>query len=143
MAKEKKINVIGMDVFQTAAVKRNYQNVKPLIKQRNKLEEKIQELSKELTIKKSQIEANDQHTMMITKDTCGFALTSEQTIWFLDHPDEFESFKAAHNVAGDDNGEGADAETIVPPSTEDQPGSDYDKDAEEAAEEDNNETPFE
>jgi putative aldouronate transport system substrate-binding protein len=43
MAKEKKINVIGMDVFQTAAVKRNYANVKPLIKERNKMEEKIAE----------------------------------------------------------------------------------------------------
>ena len=62
MAKEKKINVIGMDVFQTAAVKRNYANVKPLIKERNKMEEKIAELTKNLEIKKAQIAANDQHT---------------------------------------------------------------------------------
>ena len=68
MAKEKKINVIGMDVFQTAAVKRNYQNVKPLIKERKKMEEKIAELTKNLEIKKAQIAANDQHTGMITKE---------------------------------------------------------------------------
>ena len=76
MSKEKKINVIGMDVFQTAAVKRNYMNVKPLIKERNKMEEKIAELSRNLEIKKAQIAANDQHTGMITKETCGIALTS-------------------------------------------------------------------
>ena len=80
MSKEKKINVIGMDVFQTAAVKRNYQNVKPLIKERKKMEEKIAELSKNLEIKKAQIAANDQHTGMITKETCGIALTSEQVM---------------------------------------------------------------
>jgi hypothetical protein len=96
MSKEKKINVIGMDVFQTAAVKRNYMNVKPLIKERNKMEEKIAELSKNLEIKKAQIAANDQHTGMITKETCGIALTSEQVMWFLEHPEEFADFKAAH-----------------------------------------------
>ena len=96
MSKEKKINVIGMDVFQTAAVKRNFMNVKPLIKERRKIEEKIVELTKNLEIKKAQIEANDQHTGMITKETCGIALTSEQVMWFLEHPEEFEGFKAAH-----------------------------------------------
>ena len=99
MSKEKKINVIGMDVFQTAAVKRNFMNVKPLIKERRKMEEKIAELTKNLEIKKAQIEANDQHTGMITKETCGIALTSEQVMWFLDHPEEFEAFKAAHMPA--------------------------------------------
>ena len=98
MAREKKINVIGMDVFQTAAVKRNYANVKPLIKERNKMEEKIAELTKNLEIKKAQIAANDQHTGMITKETCGIALTSEQVMWFLEHPEEFEAFKSAHGV---------------------------------------------
>ena len=95
MSKEKKINVIGMDVFQTAAVKRNYMNVKPLIKERVKMEEKIAELSKNLEIKKAQIAANDQHTGMITKETCGIALTSEQVMYYLEHPEEFEAFKAS------------------------------------------------
>ena len=85
-----------MDVFQTAAVKRNFMNVKPLIKERRKMEEKIAELTKNLEIKKAQIEANCQHTGMITKETCGIALTSEQVMWFLEHPEEFETFKAAH-----------------------------------------------
>ena len=98
MAKEKKINVIGMDVFQTAAVKRNYANVKPLIKERKKMEDKIAELTKNLEIKKAQIAANDQHTGMITKETCGIALTSEQVMWFLEHPEEFDAFKASHGV---------------------------------------------
>lgn len=108
MSKEKKINVIGMDVFQTAAVKRNYQNVKPLIKERKKMEEKIAELSKNLEIKKAQIEANDQHTGMITKETCGIALTSEQVMWFLEHPEEFEAFKAAHRADDSKAGEGTE-----------------------------------
>ena len=105
MAKEKKINVIGMDVFQTAAVKRNYANVKPLIKERKKMEEKLAELTKNLEIKKAQIAANDQHTGMITKETCGIALTSEQVMWFLEHPEEFEAFKAAHGVDDSQAGE--------------------------------------
>ena len=104
MSKEKKINVIGMDVFQTAAVKRNYQNVKPLIRERKKMEEKIAELTKNLEIKKAQIAANDQHTGMITKETCGIALTSEQVMWFLEHPEEFEAFKAAQ-LGSDSNSE--------------------------------------
>ena len=108
MAKEKKINVIGMDVFQTAAVKRNYANVKPLIKERKKMEEKIAELTKNLEIKKAQIAANDQHTGMITKETCGIALTSEQVMWFLEHPEEFEAFKAAHGVDDSQAGEGTE-----------------------------------
>jgi hypothetical protein len=108
MAKEKKINVIGMDVFQTAAVKRNYANVKPLIKERNKMEEKIAELTKNLEIKKAQIAANDQHTGMITKETCGIALTSEQVMWFLEHPEEFEAFKTAHGVDDSQAGEGTE-----------------------------------
>ena len=109
MAKEKKINVIGMDVFQTAAVKRNYANVKPLIKERKKMEEKIAELTKNLEIKKAQIAANDQHTGMITKETCGIALTSEQVMWFLEHPEEFEAFKAAHGVDDSQAGKGTEA----------------------------------
>lgn len=113
MAKEKKINVIGMDVFQTAAVKRNYANVKPLIKERNKMEEKIAELTKNLEIKKAQIAANDQHTGMITKETCGIALTSEQVMWFLEHPEEFDAFKAAHGV-----GESQEETTEEKPSEE-------------------------
>jgi hypothetical protein len=113
MAKEKIINVIGMDVFQTAAVKRNYANVKPLIKERNKMEEKIAELTKNLEIKKAQIAANDQHTGMITKETCGIALTSEQVMWFLEHPEEFEAFKAAHGV-----GESQEETTEEKPSEE-------------------------
>ena len=105
MAKDKKINVIGMDVFQTAAVKRNYANVKPLIKERKKMEEKLAELTKNLEIEKAQIAANDQHTGMITKETCGIALTSEQVMWFLEHPEEFEAFKAAHGVDDSQAGE--------------------------------------
>ena len=103
MSKEKKINVIGMDVFQTAAVKRNYANVKPLIKERKRMEDKIAELTKNLEIKKAQIAANDQHTGMITKETCGISLTSEQVMWFLEHPEEFETFKAAHMDTTEDN----------------------------------------
>ena len=121
MSKEKKINVIGMDVFQTAAVKRNYMNVKPLIKERNKMEEKIAELSRNLEIKKAQIAANDQHTGMITKETCGIALTSEQVMWFLEHPEEFENFKAAHmSEDGETKTEEPEQEVTETPEAEDE-----------------------
>ena len=101
MAKEKKINVLGMDVFQTAAVKRNYLNVKPYIAKRKKLEEKLDELQRELEVMRAEILDNDQHTGRITKSTCGFTLTSEQAIFFIDHPEEFEKFKAEQEVVKD------------------------------------------
>ena len=102
MAKEKKINVLGMDVFQTAAVKRNYLNVKPYIAKRKKLEEKLDELQRELEVMRAEILDNDQHTGRITKSTCGFALTSEQAIFFIDHPEEFEKFKAEQEAVSQD-----------------------------------------
>ena len=101
MAKEKKINVLGMDVFQTAAVKRNYLNVKPYIAKRKKLEEKLDELQRELEVMRAEILDNDQHTGRITKSTCGFTLTSEQAIFFIDHPEGFEKFKAEQEVVKD------------------------------------------
>ena len=101
MAKEKKINVLGMDVFQTAAVKRNYLNVKPYIAKRKKLEEKLDELQRELEVMRAEILDNDQHTGRITKSTCGFTLTSEQAIFFIDHPEEFEKFKAEQEAIKD------------------------------------------
>lgn len=102
MAKEKKINVLGMDVFQTAAVKRNYLNVKPYIAKRKKLEEKLDELQRELEVMRAEILDNDQHTGRITKSTCGFTLTSEQAIFFIDHPEEFEKFKAEQEAVSQD-----------------------------------------
>lgn len=102
MAKEKKINVLGMDVFQTAAVKRNYLNVKPYIAKRKKLEEKLDELQRELEVRRAEILDNDQHTGRITKSTCGFTLTSEQAIFFIDHPEEFEKFKAEQEAVSQD-----------------------------------------
>ena len=102
MAKEKKINVLGMDVFQTAAVKRNYLNVKPYIAKRKKLEEKLDELKRELEVMRAEILDNDQHTGRITKSTCGFTLTSEQAIFFIDHPEEFEKFKAEQEAVSQD-----------------------------------------
>jgi hypothetical protein len=45
---------------------------------------------------------------MITKETCGIALTSEQVMWFLEHPEEFEAFKTAHGVDDSQAGEGTE-----------------------------------
>ena len=67
-----------------------------------KLEEKLDELQRELEVMRAEILDNDQHTGRITKSTCGFTLTSEQAIFFIDHPEEFEKFKAEQEAVSQD-----------------------------------------
>lgn len=94
---EKKINVLGMDVFMTAAIKRSYQNVKPLINKRQKAEQKMQDAQREIDMINEQIDAMDIFAKTTSKKACGFELTSEQCMHFIEHPEEFEKFKAAQN----------------------------------------------
>ena len=93
---EKKTNVLGMDVFQTAAIKRNYQNVKKFISQRKRLEEKVAFLQGQINELKEQTEDSDVYTLKLTQKVLGFPISSEKCIYYLEHPEEFEAFKAEH-----------------------------------------------
>jgi hypothetical protein len=64
---------------------------------------------------------------MITKETCGIALTSEQVMWFLEHPEEFEAFKSAHGVGESqeettDEAQPSEADTTEPTGTSEPTG---------------------
>ncbi len=94
---EKKLNVLGMDVFMTAAIKRSYQNVKPLINKRMKAEQKMKDAQREIEMINEQIDAMDIFAKTTSKKACGFELTSEQCMHFIENPEEFEKFKNAQN----------------------------------------------
>lgn len=90
---EKKLNVLGLDVFQTAAVKRGYQNVKRMITQREKLEEKLEGVKRQIEELEEQIKDADTYTLKLTEKVIGFPLSSEKCMYFLSHPEEFEGVK--------------------------------------------------
>lgn len=98
---EKKVNCLGLDKFQTAIIKRNYTTVKPLIAKKNKAYEKLQDTIKkaqdkyaeEVGMADVQISTFDKITMNYTKKACGYELTSEQCMAFIEDPDKFEEFK--------------------------------------------------
>ena len=98
---EKKVNCLGLDKFQMAIVKRNYNTVKPLLNKRNKAKEKLDEIIRKATEKYNeevgmadmQIETFDKITKDYTKKSCGYELTSEQVAIFNDNPEKFEEFK--------------------------------------------------
>ena len=87
---EKKLNAIGLDVFQMAAVKRSYQNVKSLIVKRDKLQQKAAELMSEAELLNEQIMDGDAFTLKLTERVIGKALTSEQCMYYVEHPEEFK-----------------------------------------------------
>ena len=98
---EKKVNCLGLDKFQMAIVKRNYNTVKPLLNKRNKAKEKLDEIIRKATEKYNeevgmadmQIETFDKITKDYTKKSCGYELTSEQAVLFSANPEKFDEFK--------------------------------------------------
>ena len=115
-------NVMGLDKFQLSIIKGNYGSLKPIIAKKNKLmakieaatekeekaiqalkektQESLKELYKEVSVYDEQINALDNITKTHTQRACGMELTSEQVMQFLSNPDEFEQYKSS--VLGDD-----------------------------------------
>jgi len=122
---EKKVNCLGLDKFQMAIIKRNYNTVKPLLNKRNKAKEKMEETmrkamekyNEEVGMADMQIETFDKITKNYTKKSCGYELTSEQVAFFNDNPEKFDEFKQKNPL-----------ETKMDFNEEEQPG---DLDAEE------------
>lgn len=93
---EKKTNHMGLDKYQTAAIKRNYQNIKPLLRKVDSLKKKIEDLDAQREALKEEITEVDNYTLNLSKKVTGHVLTSEQVVNFLENPTEWEKFVASH-----------------------------------------------
>lgn len=108
---EKKVNCLGLDKFQMAIIKRNYNTVKPLLNKRNKAKEKMEETmrkamekyNEEVGMADVQIETFDKITKNYTKKSCGYELTSEQAAFFNDNPEKFDEFKQKNPLEAEMN----------------------------------------
>ena len=92
---EKKTNHMGLDKYQTAAIKRNYQNIKPLLRKVDSLKKKIVELSSQKAALEEEITEVDNYTLNLSKKVTGHVLTSEQVVNFLESPETWEKFVAS------------------------------------------------
>lgn len=126
-------NILGLDKFQLTIIKSNYNSTKPVRKlidkvvvkaavlQQKETEEhnaivakykdKLQAFNQEKEAYEKQIELLDKFTLEVTEKTCGFALTTEQVMDFIDNPEKFEAYKQSLGVGKDlfENEESADA----------------------------------
>lgn len=89
---EKKTNHMGLDKYQTAAIKRNYQNIKPLLRKVNSLKKKIEDLDAQKAALEEEITEVDNYTLNLSKKVTGHVLTSEQVVNFLESPETWEKF---------------------------------------------------
>ncbi len=89
---EKKTNHMGLDKYQTAAIKRNYQNIKPLLRKVDSLKKKIVELNSQKESIEKEITEVDNYTLNLSKKVTGHVLTSEQVVNFLENPEEWDGF---------------------------------------------------
>lgn len=107
---EKKTNHMGLDKYQTAAIKRNYQNIKPLLRKVDSLKKKIEDLDAQKATLEEEIIEVDNYTLNLSKKVTGHVLTSEQVVNFLENPEEWEKFvhangqEAANNEADEKEG---------------------------------------
>jgi hypothetical protein len=92
---EKKTNQMGLDKYQTAAIKRNYQNIKPLLRKVDSLKKKMEELNVQKESLEKEITEVDNYTLNLSKKVTGHVLTSEQVVNFLENPEEWEKFVAS------------------------------------------------
>lgn len=92
---EKKTNHMGLDKYQTAAIKRNYQNIKPLLRKVDSLKKKIEDLNAQKAALEEEITEVDNYTLNLSKKVTGHVLTSEQVVNFLENPTEWEKFVAS------------------------------------------------
>lgn len=96
---EKKLNVLGMDVFQAAAVKRSYQNIKSLVTKRNKILEKAENLKAEANEMQNMIDEMDTFTLKLTERLLGYRMSSEKCLYYMEHPEEWQKENTQENTA--------------------------------------------
>ena len=91
--KEKQLDCLGFDRMQLAAVKRNYQNNKPLYVRMEKLAEKINAAILEHRQLQADATASDLYTRNLAKRITGYELTSDKVLEFHADPAKWEAFK--------------------------------------------------
>lgn len=91
--KEKQLDCLGFDRMQLAAVKRNYQNNKPLYVRMRKLAEKINAAILEHRQLQADAVASDLYTRNMAKRITGYELTSDKVLEFHADPAKWEAFK--------------------------------------------------
>lgn len=107
---EKKTNHIGLDKYQTATIKRNYQNIKPLLRKVDSLKKKMEELNTQKESLEKEITEIDGYTLNLSKKVTGHVLTSEQVVNFLESPETWEKFINAQDQEAA-NGEADETES--------------------------------
>jgi len=91
--KEKQLDCLGFDRMQLAAVKRNYQNNKPLYVRMQKLAEKINAAILEHRQLQADAVASDLYTRNMAKRITGYELTSDKVLEFHADPAKWEAYK--------------------------------------------------
>ena len=135
--KEKQLDCLGFDRMQLAAIKRNYQNNKPLYDKMNKLAKKINAAIEEHHQLQADAAASDLYTRNLAKRVTGYDLTSDAVLEFHANPEAWEKFKAEHPL---NTGDKAPAEEPSKPAdeaeapTDEQPSGDVNPEAQQPAE---------
>lgn len=128
--KEKQLDCLGFDRMQLAAIKRNYQNNKPLYVKMNKLAKKINASIEEHHQLQADAAASDLYTRNLAKRVTGYDLTSDAVLEFHANPEAWEKFKAEHPL---NTGDEAPAEESSKPA-DGQPSGDANPEAKQPAE---------
>lgn len=128
--KEKQLDCLGFDRMQLAAIKRNYQNNKPLYVKMNKLAKKINAAIEEHHQLQADAAASDLYTRNLAKRITGYDLTSDAVLEFHANPEAWEKFKAEHPL---NTGDKAPDEEPSKPADE-QPSGDAIPEAQQPAE---------
>ena len=81
-----KTNPLGFDVYQMQVIKRNYQNQKKLIIQKNKLYEKAKLLMSQAKAIQEEISSMDSQVPGIAKKVVGMSLSSEECMKYVNNP---------------------------------------------------------
>lgn len=87
-----KTNVMGFSRLEMAAIKRCYQNVKPIYRKIDKLTERVksEEEEKEALIKEAL--ANDEYAQKMSERVTGFSLTSREILDYAENPEKWQEF---------------------------------------------------
>lgn len=122
-------NILGLDKFQVTVIKSKYASMKPIITKRDKLAKKIEETTQKFKEKldaalasirqeeaayNEQLDYDNQYAKDITQKTCGIALTTEQTIEFLENPGKFEEYKKSIGIGNGLFADEAPVEAAIP-----------------------------
>lgn len=141
--KEKQLDCLGFDRMQLAAIKRNYQNNKPLYVKMNKLAAKINKAIDEHHQLQADAAASDLYTRNLAKRVTGYDLTSDMVLEFHANPAKWEEFKAKNPISTEEVPEGAESEQPAETETPDGSQEETETPAEDTEEAPSNEQPAE